>query len=213
MQAPAKAGQAVVRFLGTGGEGQAWVDEISLRRVPEAQALPAADDATDALEALPPLPVGQALAGPLRVDFAAPLPAAVSAMDHPVQDGRLVVAEGYIALRLTWPFRSAHDLEFRVQAAGRDGATLGALVIEEAPAAGHRWVRVGKHSFSPFARPLTENAGVFTYRYPHRQTVRRVQLLLYRASQKGTLVLSGLEAVPVLPAAASPAAPAKAPGE
>jgi len=195
-QTPQKAKSVVVRFNGKAGEGQIWVDSISLKRVPDAIA-PDLKDTPDELVVYPPLRPAAELPPKVTVDFLADLPHGVFICGNETRDGTLVEDDGYIAMHVLWTFRATHDLEFRVQASSADDAAVGAYALEEASAGGNRWVTVGRHAFSPFRRPLTTVPKTFVFRYKYREPTRRLRFLIYRANKQGTLRIHGVEAEPV----------------
>ncbi|MBT4822521.1 MAG: DUF4838 domain-containing protein, partial [Lentisphaerae bacterium] len=151
-QAPAKASEAIVRFLST-GQGQTWVDSMSLKRIPDA-ITPDSAETADALVVYPPLRASDGHPSPLTIDFTAPLPTGVHAITGKIDGGVLVADTGYTILSASWTFAHRHDLVLKVNASSPDGATLGILAFGNACAEGNRWVRIDKKIIGPFRRKL-----------------------------------------------------------
>lgn len=207
-QAPERAKTAIVRMLGTQGEGQTWVDAFSLKRIPDDLA--PGIEGTSRLLVFPPLLPAKTLPEPLVVDLAKSIPGRVCLKGESRRGERgedLFVAQtGYDVLHVFWVFGAQYDLEVRVVASSPDGATLGAYGLDLARAEGRIWTKVGKQKLGQWRQALSAEQRELTYRYVHRAPCRKAQLILYRSNREGTLRLHGVTVTPVhsRPAAEKP---------
>jgi len=193
-QAPERAKTAIVRMLGTQGEGQTWVDAFSLKRVPDHLA--PAIEKTSRLLAFPPLLPAETLPGPLVVDLAKSVPGRVSLKGQPTED-TLVARTGYDVLHVFWVFGAQYDLELRVIASSPDGATLGAYGLDLAQTEGRIWTKVGKQKLGQWRQTLGSEPQEFTFRYAYKEPCQKAQLILYRSNKQGTLRIHRVEVIPV----------------
>ena len=193
-QAPTKAKEAIVRFLST-GQGQTWVDSMSLKRIPDAIP-PEGARYADALVVYPPLGPTEELPPPLPVDFSSPLPTGIHVTAGHIQDGALIADEGYTILSAYWTFAYRHNLELKMTVSSPDAATLGVFAFGNACAEGNRWVRTDKEMLGPFRRKLTTEPKTCSVSWSYRDPIRRVRFILYRSNKKGTLRIHNITIAP-----------------
>ena len=198
-QAPERAKTSIVRFMGTQGEGQAWVDAFSLKRIPDHMA--PAVKATSRLRVFPPLLPAKTLPGPLSVDLEKAIPGRTSLRGTPARGPRgenvLLARSGYDVLHVFWVFESRHDLEVRVAASSPDGATLGAFALALARAEGRIWTKVGRQRLGPWKQTLSREPREFSFRYVHKEPCQKAQIILYRSNRQGTLRLHRVDVLPI----------------
>ncbi len=201
-QAPPRATRALVRVL-LNGEGQAWVDRVSLKVVPAAFA-PAAPDATAKAAVMPALPVPASAAElptPFILDLQDP-PTGVMLRGGKTTDAGqtvLVTTNDYIVAQVPWFFNSLdHAIEVRVRVSGSANESMRVGVLQQF-FDGRDWQRTPGVAMLGRVK-IEEEPRQHVFRYAFEEPWRKVQILIYRANQKGTLRLHALEIAPVLKA-------------